>query len=84
MLEDSMSMHLEETAVERKDRKLTCEAGPTANLNHWPLSHKSRDTNARKKRSFISGHGSKMDAHPDGIGPSLHIVTNQRVEEKCM
>lgn len=24
-----------------------------------------------KKRSFISGHASKMDAHPNTIGPSL-------------
>ena len=81
-LDNSVSTYFEETAVKPKDRKLTCEAGPTANLRQGPVCQKSRDACVRKRCSFISGHGSKMDAHPKGIGPSLQIVANQRAEEK--
>jgi hypothetical protein len=81
-LEGSMSTYFGEMAVKRKDRKLTCEARSIANLSQGPLHQKSRDTNARKRRSLISGHASKMDAYPNGIGPSLQIATNQCAEEK--
>jgi hypothetical protein len=81
-LEGSMSTNFGEMAVKRKDRKLTCEARSIANLSQGPVHQKSRDTDARRKRSFISAHGGKMDAHPNGFGPSLQIVTNQCAEEK--
>jgi hypothetical protein len=81
-LEGSMSTYFGEMAVKRKDRKLTCEARSIANLSQGPVHQKPRDTNARRKRSLISGHASKMDAYPNGMGPSLQIATNQCAEEK--